>query len=75
MNCPLCHVALKATGHRGVGMNYCPLCGGTWLGRYGFDNLLPTVSSAPRARRRMLCIAIITAIVLVGCLVATVTVR
>ncbi len=74
MNCPLCDVALKVARHRGVDVNYCPLCGGTWLDRYGFDNLSPTARAAPRIHRRVLRIAIFTALVLVGCLVATVSV-
>jgi hypothetical protein len=74
MNCPLCNVALKVAAHRGVDVNYCPLCGGTWLDRYGFDNLSPTAGARPRANRRILRIAIITALVLVGGLVVTATV-
>jgi Transcription factor zinc-finger len=74
MNCPLCNVPLKVAVHRGVNVNYCPLCGGTWLDRYGLDNLSPTASAAPRASRRMLRIAILTALVLIACLLVTVTV-
>ena len=74
MNCPLCNVALKAAAHRGVGVNYCPLCGGTWLDRYRFDNLSPTAVPGRPAYRRVLRIAVITALVLAGCLAVTVTV-
>ena len=48
MNCPLCNVALKVAGHRGVDVNYCQLCGGTWLDRQGFENL----AAAPAPPRR-----------------------
>ena len=46
MNCPLCSVALKVGSHRIVEVNYCPVCGGTWLDRWGLDHLSP--SSAAR---------------------------
>lgn len=75
MNCPLCNVALKVAGHRGVNVNYCPLCGGTWLERYGFDNLFsPAASAPPRPKRRILLIAIAATLVLGVCILATVMV-
>jgi hypothetical protein len=77
MNCPICNVGLKIVGHRGVSVNYCPLCGGTWLDRGGFDRL-PSVArmlpQRPRAPRRLLRIAILTALILVGCLIATISI-
>ena len=74
MNCPLCKIALKVVGHRGVEVNYCPLCGGTWLDRWGYDNLSRAVTPARHARRRWLRVAILTALLLAGCLVAVVSV-
>jgi len=74
MNCPLCKVALKVAGHRGVEVNYCPLCGGTWLDRWGYDSLSIPVTPARHAGRRWLRVAILTALLLAGCLVAAVSV-
>jgi hypothetical protein len=74
MTCPLCKVALKVVGHRGVEVNYCPLCGGTWLDRWGYDNLSRAVTPVRRARRRWLRVAILTVLLLAGCLVAVVSV-
>lgn len=74
MNCPLCNIALKAAGHRGVSVNYCPLCGGTWLDRCGFDNLSDTVVTAPRPHRRVFPIVILSSLVLAGCVIAAVAV-
>ncbi len=74
MNCPLCNIALKATGYRRIELNYCPLCGGTWLDRRGYDNLPGAVSPARHARRRWLRVAILTALLLAVCLVAAVSV-
>ena len=77
MNCPICNVGLKIAGHRGVNVNYCPLCGGTWLDKGGFDSLPSVARMLPqglRVPRRLLRIAILTALVLVGCLIATISV-
>ena len=74
MTCPICNIALKLAQHRGVDVNYCPLCGGTWLDRYRFDHLPTPTTAAPRPHRRMLRIAILTALVLAVCLVAVVSV-
>jgi hypothetical protein len=68
---------LKIAGHRGVNVNYCPLCGGTWLDKGGFDHL-PSVArmlaQGPQAPRRLLRIAILTALILLGWLIATISV-
>lgn len=77
MNCPICNVGLKSAAHRGVSVSYCPLCGGTWLDQGGFDRLPSVARMLPqglRAPRRLLRIAILTALVLVGCLVASISV-
>jgi hypothetical protein len=74
MNCPLCDIALKAAGHRGIEVNYCPLCGGTWLDRWGYDNLSRAVTPASHARRRWLRVALLTALLLAVGLVAVVSV-
>ena len=74
MNCPLCNVALKAAGYRRVDVNYCPLCGGTWLDRWGYENLSENVTPAKHHRPRWLRITILTALVLAGCLLAVVSV-
>jgi Zn-finger nucleic acid-binding protein len=39
VNCPICNVELKIAGHCSVSVNYCPLCGGTWLDKGGLDRL------------------------------------
>src|SRR5947209_17946629 len=77
MNCPLCDVALKMAGYRGCSVNYCPLCGGTWLERRVFDSLPSNAGAVPRpwrAHGRLLRIAALTALVLTGCLIATISV-
>ena len=76
MNCPLCHVALKITRYRHADLRYCPLCGGTWLDRAEFAG----IAYSPRPRcshhggRRLLRIALLTALILTGCLIATISV-
>jgi hypothetical protein len=77
MNCPICNVGLKIAGHRGVSVNYCPLCGGTWLDKGGFDRLPSAarmLTQGPRVPGRLLRIAILTALILAGCLIATISV-
>ena len=55
-------------------MNYCPVCGGTWLDRWGFDHLSPSVRPVRRFPPWLLRVAILTAMLLAGCLIATVAV-
>lgn len=74
MNCPICNIVLKFADYRRIEVNYCPLCGGTWLDRWSYECLSEAVTSPRHSHRRWLRIAILTALVLVGCLVATVTV-
>ena len=74
MTCPLCNIALKAAGHRGVAVSYCPICGGTWLDQWTYDHLAVDGAPPPRARGRLLRITVITAVVLVGCLAVTLSV-
>ena len=74
MNCPLCNIALKVAGHRGVDVNYCQLCGGTWLDRRGFENLAQSAGAAQHARRPMLRVALIAGLVLAACLLAAVSI-
>jgi len=74
MNCPLCNVALKAVSYRSVEVNYCPLCGGTWLDRLALDNVSQAAVKSLSFPLRLLRIAILTALILAGCLIATVAV-
>jgi hypothetical protein len=74
MNCPLCNVSLKVASHRSVEVNYCPLCGGTWLDRLALNNLSPSAAASRRFPSRLLRIAVLTALILAGCLIATVAV-
>jgi hypothetical protein len=55
-------------------MNHCPLCGGSWLDRYRIEHLSTTPTPAPRPLGRMLRIAVLTVLVLTGCLIAVVSV-
>ena len=55
-------------------MNYCPLCGGTWLDRWGFDHLSPSARPVRRFPPWLLRVAILTALLLAGCLISTVAV-
>ena len=72
MNCPICSVALKVANHRSVEVNYCPVCGGTWLDRWGFDHLSPSARPVRRFPRWLLRAAILTALLLAGCLTVAV---
>jgi uncharacterized protein (UPF0147 family) len=77
MNCPICNIGLKIAGHRGVSVNYCPLCGGTWLDKAGFDRLSSVAKMLPqglRVPRRLLRIGILTALILAGCLITAISV-
>jgi Zn-finger nucleic acid-binding protein len=77
MKCPICEVALKIAGHRGFSISYCPLCGGTWLDSSGFDRLsapAPMAPGTPKIPRRLLRIVLLRALILVGCLIATISV-
>jgi hypothetical protein len=74
MNCPLCSVALKVASHRRVEVNYCPVCGGTWLNRWEFDHLSPSARPVRTLPPWLLRVAILTALLLAGCLIAAVAV-
>jgi hypothetical protein len=74
MNCPLCSVALKAGGHRGITVDYCPLCGGTWLDRHWFERLSSPQPTPPRLSGRLLRIGAIAALVLAASLIVTISV-
>jgi Transcription factor zinc-finger len=74
MNCPFCRVALKAAGHRGVEVSYCPLCGGTWMTRWQFDRLCCAANRGNPPSRRLLRIALLILLLLAGCLIATIRV-
>jgi Transcription factor zinc-finger len=73
MNCPLCAVALKLASYRGLHVNYCPLCGGTWLGSSDFASA-STPGSIPRRylpfSGRPLIIVSLSLLLMAGCLVA-----
>lgn len=80
MNCPICNVGLKIAGGRRISVNFCPLCGGTWLDKGAFDRLpsiARTLAPAPRPGRRLLrigALTILTALILAGALIATISV-
>jgi len=74
VDCPFCRIALKAASYRGIAVSYCPLCGGTWVDHMAFENLLSPVHSHHRLPGWLLRVVLLTALILIGCLIGAVAV-